>query len=204
MQGDLITRLQRRVHELERLCSEAYVAGTELGLPRALIDRLWSIRADGNVPVASRLEAAPDPERSEPGRTPATAGHLKPLLPGKRVLVVDDDPLMVEVLLRILSRENFETLSAGSGPEALERSAGQDLDLLITDFHMPEMTGPVLADRLRRRLPDLRVLYQTGFSDQLFEGRDELAEGEAFLEKPFSATGLREAARLVLFDRLNP
>ncbi|MFA5907779.1 MAG: response regulator [Vicinamibacterales bacterium] len=228
METARVARLERRVHELETLCAEVYVAGIELGLPQALIDRLWSIGAEGNLPVAFRLEPAPDRERFQAGRTPATAslpvpdlaqldrllgeapagqrrdtdGHLRPL-PRKRVMVVDDDPLMVEVLLRILSHENFELLSANSGMEALERSSGQDLDLLITDFHMPGMTGPVVADRFRQRLPNLRVLYQTGFSDQLFEGRDELAEGEAFLEKPFSATGLREAARLVLFDRLN-
>jgi CheY-like chemotaxis protein len=50
---------------------------------------------------------------------------------------------------------------------------------------MPNMKGPELADRLRARLPDLKVLYQTGFSDQLFEERTELGEGEQFLEKPF-------------------
>lgn len=229
METTRVARLERRVHELETLCGEVYVAAIELGLPQALIDRLWSIGAEGNLPVAFRLEPAPDRERFPAGRTPTTASlpvpdltqldrmlreapagqrrdtgsHLKPL-PRKRVMVVDDDPLMVEVLLRILSRENFDILSANSGAEALERSAGQDLDLLITDFHMPEMTGPVVADRLRQQFPNLRVLYQTGFSDQLFEGREELSDGEAFLEKPFSATGLREAARLVLFDQLNP
>jgi len=48
------------------------------------------------------------------------------------------------------------------------------------------------------------VLYQTGFSDRLFENRSELEEGAAFLEKPFTARGLREAARLVLFGSINP
>lgn len=229
MENNRIARLQQRVHELETLFGEVYVAGIELGLPQALIDRLWSIGAEGNLPVAFRMEPTPAQGRPHSSRTPATAslpvpdlarldrmlveapmsqrretdGHLKPL-PRKGVMVVDDDPLMIEILLRILSRENFDILTAASGIEALERSTGLGLDLLITDFHMPAMTGPELADRLRQRLPNLRVLYQTGFSDQLFEGREELSEGEAFLEKPFSATGLREAARLVLFDQLNP
>lgn len=229
METTRVERLERRVHELETLCGEVYVAAIELGLPQALIDRLWSIGAEGNLPVAFRFEPAPDRDRFPASRPPAIASlpvpdltqldrmlreapadrrhdtdkHLKPL-PRKRVMVVDDDPLMVEVLLRILSRENFDIVSASCGAEALARASGADLDLLITDFHMPEMTGPVVADRLRQRFPNLRVLYQTGFSDQMFEGREELSEGEAFLEKPFSATGLREAARLVLFDQLNP
>ena len=47
-------------------------------------------------------------------------------------------------------------------------------------------------------------IYQTGFSDMLFENRVELEDGAAFLEKPFTARGLREAVRLVLFGSINP
>jgi CheY-like chemotaxis protein len=66
------------------------------------------------------------------------------------------------------------------------------------------MQGRELADRVRRRFPAVHVLYQTGFSDRLFENRAELEEGEAFLEKPFTARGLREAVRMVLFGSINP
>jgi len=61
-----------------------------------------------------------------------------------------------------------------------------------------------LADHVRGRFPAVKVLYQTGFSDMLFEDRIELEEGAAFLEKPFTARGLREAVRLVLFGSINP
>ena len=61
-----------------------------------------------------------------------------------------------------------------------------------------------LAEHVRQRFPSVKVLYQTGFSDMLFENRMELEEGAAFLEKPFTARGLREAARLVLFGSINP
>jgi CheY-like chemotaxis protein len=222
--------LEKRVQDLETLCAEVYVAGIELGLPQALIMRLWSIAAEGNLPVAFKLESPPEAPRRTTARNPVAAGlpipdldkldkaiteatkrpesmklaaHFKPM-PHKVALVVDDDPLMVEVLVRILRHESFDLITALSGQEALEKSDGANVDLLITDFHMPNMKGPELADRLRHRLPDLKVLYQTGFSDQLFEERLELAEGEAFLEKPFSAKGLREAARLVLYGRINP
>ncbi|MEO8681005.1 MAG: response regulator [Vicinamibacterales bacterium] len=222
--------LEQRVQDLETLCAEVYVAGIELGLPEALITRLWSIAAEGNLPVAFKLDAPPETPRLTTARNPVAAGlpipdlekmdrritesikrpaslklaaHFK-AMPHKIALVVDDDPLMVEVLVRILRHENFELITAMSGKEALEKSAGQAVDLLVTDFHMPNMKGPELADRLRHRLAKLKVLYQTGFSDQLFEERLALAEGEAFLEKPFSAVGLREAARLVLYGRINP
>lgn len=222
--------LEHRVEVLETLCAEVYVAGIELGLPQALITRLWAIAGEGNLPVAFRLDAPPDAPRLTAARDPASAGLRVPdldkldrditeavkrpesmklaayfkAMPRKRVVVADDDPLMVEVLTRILRHENFDLITAASGPEALEKSEGEDIDLLVTDFHMPVMKGPELADRMRSRHPDIKVLYQTGFSDQLFEKRPELGEGEAFLEKPFSATGLREAARLVLYGRINP
>jgi CheY-like chemotaxis protein len=138
---------------------------------------------------------------------PRPAEHqLQPLPERRTVLVVDDDAMMLEVLVRILSRENYELLTASSGPGALALldDRGGSLDLLVTDFSMPEMRGRELADRVRARHPAIKVLYQTGFSDLLFEDRAELEEGSAFLEKPFTARGLREAARLVLFGALNP
>ena len=121
-------------------------------------------------------------------------------------MVVDDDPMMMEVLVRILQRENYELMVASSGAEALEKAAAmaQPLELLITDYAMPGMKGHELAERMRDRYPGLLVLYQTGFSDMLFENKVELEEGAAFLEKPFTARGLREAARFILFGAINP
>ena len=90
----------------------------------------------------------------------------------------------------------------GNHPEAAADPG--DVDLLVTDYAMPDMQGRELADHVRQRFPAVKVLYQTGFSDMLFENRAELEEGAAFLEKPFTARGLREAARLVLFGSINP
>jgi len=136
----------------------------------------------------------------------AVKPELEPLPERRRVMVVDDDPMMMEVLVRILQRENFELTFAGNGAEALEKAAAAEepIDLLITDYAMPEMKGHELAERLRARYPAIRVLYQTGFSDMLFENRMELEDGAAFLEKPFTARGLREAARFILFGAINP
>jgi CheY-like chemotaxis protein len=133
-------------------------------------------------------------------------GELKPVAVKKTVAVVDDDPMMLDVLARILQRENFELLMAGGGPEIMERLSAYDghVDLLVTDYAMPDMQGRELAEKLRQRFPALKVLYQTGFSDMLFENRMELEDGAAFLEKPFTARGMREAARLVLFGSINP
>lgn len=149
-----------------------------------------------NPLTAPKDESRPKPPQAE----------LKPLDIKKTVVVVDDDPMMLDVLSRILQRENFELLMANGGPEIIQKLSEHagEVDLLVTDYAMPDMQGRELADRVRERFPAVKVLYQTGFSDMLFEDRMELEEGAAFLEKPFTARGLREAARLVLFGSINP
>ena len=154
-----------------------------------------------DIPLTAIAPAATDDPRPKPPRA-----ELKPLTVKKTVCVVDDDAMMLDVLARILQRENFDLLMATSGPEMIEKLASHkgSIDLLVTDYAMPGMQGRELADHLRQRFPAVKVLYQTGFSDMLFENRVELEENAAFLEKPFTARGLREAARLVLFGSINP
>ena len=215
-----------RIQELETLCAEVYVAAVELGLPQPLLNRLWTVAAQGSTPHAWALDMpgptadAPAPQpipipdikltdrppRDGEPRTQEGLPELKTIESRHRVLVVDDDPMMMEVLVRILKRENYELITASSGSEALRKLAEvpDPIDLLITDYAMPNMKGHELADRVRQHCPTVRVLYQTGFSDMLFENRSELEENSAFLEKPFTARGLREAARFILFGAINP
>jgi CheY-like chemotaxis protein len=154
-----------------------------------------------DIPLTSNPLTAGEDARPKPPQA-----ELKALAVKKTVVVVDDDPMMLDVLARILQRENYELLMAGGGPAimaTLEKHHGS-VDLLVTDYAMPDMQGRELADKVRERFPAVKVLYQTGFSDLLFENRVELEDGAAFLEKPFTARGLREAARLVLFGSINP
>lgn len=178
----------------------AEVAATEMVArpePRAAIEPMQI----PDIPLSSNPLMAKDDSQPKPPQT-----ELKPLTSKKTVAVVDDDPMMLDVLSRILQRENFELLMASGGPEIIEKLSehGGAVDLLVTDYAMPDMQGRELADHVRQRYPSVKVLYQTGFSDMLFENCMELEEGAAFLEKPFTARGLREAARLVLFGAINP
>ena len=153
-----------------------------------------------DIPLTTNPVSAKDDDRPKPAPP-----ELKPLQAKKTVCVVDDDPMMLDVLARILQRENFDLLMASGGPEIMKKlETCSHVDLLVTDYAMPDMQGRELADLVRQKFPDVKVLYQTGFSDMLFENRVELEEGAAFLEKPFTARGLREAARLVLFGSINP
>jgi CheY-like chemotaxis protein len=189
-----------RIRALEELCAEVYVAALELGLPDPLLRKLRQVAAGG--PIGESSLASPIPHDTH---TSSSQVELKPL-PGRyTVLVVDDDPAMLEVLTRILRRERFDLVSAGDGAEALEKAkAAGTIALLVTDYDMPGLTGNELADRVRELYPDVKILFQSGFSDLLFTEEGNLGDGIAFLRKPFTARGLREAARMVMFGTLNP
>jgi CheY-like chemotaxis protein len=120
-------------------------------------------------------------------------------LTGFRVMAVDDEPAIRAFVARVLTRPNHAVTIAVDGADALDQARRHGpFDLLVTDLMMPGMRGDELARRLRQQWPDLKVLYFTGFSQQLFEQRAQLWHDEAFLEKPASLQGLREAVSLLL------
>jgi len=117
-----------------------------------------------------------------------------------RILVVDDEESIRALATRILRDAHYDVTTAPGGREALAVVAAQaPFDLFVLDIMMPQMTGDELARQLRLREPDVKVLYFTGYSDRLFDERRVLGAYEAFLEKPVSVTGLREATSLLLF-----
>ena len=134
--------------------------------------------------------------RSGPGRA---AGGAPPACgDGERVLVVDDEPAMLAVTTRILRRNGYQVLEAGSCGEALALISGHEFELLLTDAVMPEMSGPELAKRALKIKPGLRVLHMSG-STQGVLSPERVASGEmAFIAKPFTAQVLLEKVRAVL------
>ncbi len=121
-----------------------------------------------------------------------------------RVIVVDDEPSVRRIVRRMLEPAGYVVEEASDAQEACDsiQNSGP-LDLLISDFHMPDLTGDEVARRFRAAKPDVKVLFITGYADDLFAERSLLWDGEAFLEKPFSRAGLLEAASLLLFGRFN-
>ena len=116
-----------------------------------------------------------------------------------RVLIVDDEESVRTFAERVLHAAGYTTAVAADGPEALRiAEAREPFDLLLADVIMPDMRGDELARRLLRFQPDLKVLYFTGYSDQLFTEKTTLWENEAFIEKPVTMKGLVEAVSLML------
>jgi CheY-like chemotaxis protein len=118
------------------------------------------------------------------------------------ILAVDDEPGVLALVRRCLDDERVTLTEAASGKDALAHiGKGAPLDLLITDLRMPEMEGDELARQVRTRDPSLKVLYLTSHADRLFDAKPLLWAEEAYLDKPFSREGLREAVALLLFGR---
>jgi CheY-like chemotaxis protein len=97
-------------------------------------------------------------------------------------------------------------LQASSGHEALEIAERhpEPIDMLITDLRMPRMDGHELAEALHARHPALKVLFLTGFSEDLFKLRELLPNWAAYVDKPISPEALRQAAALMLYGTTNP
>jgi two-component system, cell cycle sensor histidine kinase and response regulator CckA len=114
------------------------------------------------------------------------------------VLVVDDEAPVRAVERRVLEHLGYHVLEATDGTQLVDLLAGgARVDLLIADLDMPVVRGDEMARRIRRSRPDLPVLYVTGHTDWLMDGRT-LGKGEAFLAKPFSPDGLQEAVESLL------
>jgi DNA-binding response OmpR family regulator len=141
-----------------------------------------------------------------PGEQAVVALKRGPLDVRKRLLIVDDELPILRLVTRILATDNYDISSAQSGEAAaslMTQPDFQGIDLLVTDLMMPGMNGRQLAQVVRQRCPNVRILYVTGFADTLFHEIQELGEGESFIEKPFGTDGLLEATRLLMFGHIS-
>ncbi len=116
-----------------------------------------------------------------------------------RILVVEDEPLVREVLTVYLAEDKHNIVTANDGRDGVEkfRSAGA-FDLVLTDRAMPEMNGDALAREIKRIQPGQPVILLTGFGD-LMVGSGEQPEGvDMVVSKPFTLSTLRTAIRTVM------
>jgi CheY-like chemotaxis protein len=119
--------------------------------------------------------------------------------PREIVMVVEDEARVRNYSVEALRELGYTVLHASSGLEALRLiDEGQDLSLLFTDVVMPEMTGLQLAEQAVRRLPNLRVLFTTGYTRDAIRRSGMLDPGSTLLSKPFGLDQLAERVRAVL------
>jgi CheY-like chemotaxis protein len=151
------------------------------------------------APSAS-MASEPTLGSSPPG---SAARDSVPLQSGRRVrfdqlamrgviLLVDDEELLLKTTRRMLEQRGFRVVTAADAAAAIEIALHTpDVRVLLTDLSLPGMDGRELARRLRWTLPELRVLFMSGF-DAETSGLDVHQAGDGFLSKPFTARELED------------
>lgn len=131
----------------------------------------------------------------------AVAGEPLALVAGVgTVLVAEDEPQVCRLVERTLLAAGYRVLTAPDGAQALaiSRADARPIHLLITDVVMPGMGGRELAETFRRERPDSRVLFISGYTEDLVARRGLAEAGAAFLPKPFTPRELTDRVRSLL------
>lgn len=115
----------------------------------------------------------------------------------RKVLVVDDDPVIGKSFDRVLTGKGYVVVHAATGEEALRKLAAEQYDVMFTDIRMPGMDGVEVAERTRKEEPWMPVVIITGYGSDENETRAKAAGVQEFLRKPLSPdmieSSLREA-----------
>jgi CheY-like chemotaxis protein len=113
----------------------------------------------------------------------------------RKVLIVDDDPVVATSFSRVLSRDGYVVVTAANAAEALDKLNEGEYDVVYTDIKMPGMDGLELAERVKARRAWTPVVIITGFGTEANERRAKAAGVQGFLHKPLSPEMIEASAR---------
>jgi PAS domain S-box-containing protein len=119
---------------------------------------------------------------------------------GETILVVEDEPVLLELVSEVLGSHGYRVLPAGNADEALRlcRSGSVPVHLLVTDVVMPGMSGRDLAELVAAAHPGTRFLFMSGYPEDYLGHHGVMESGTAFLQKPFMPDHLLRKVREVL------
>jgi CheY-like chemotaxis protein len=139
-------------------------------------------------------DASPMAQADAASPTPPPAGGCE------TILIVEDNAAVLRMAQEMLTALGYNVITAENGRRCLELlgTYGEPIDLLLTDVVMPGMDGRRLYERLSADLPGLRVVYMSGYTDDLIAHHGVLDEGIAFLQKPFTVDSLARKIRETL------
>jgi len=153
---------------------------------------------------------------SEPGKgttfkvyLPRTEEAIGPSIPkpkaqpvrgSETILVVEDQPLLRELAQVMLEQDGYAVLSAENPGKALEmaQAHGATIHLLLTDVVLPGMNGRALAENIKNTRPEVKVLFVSGYAENIIAHHGGFESGAGFLQKPFTHDTLSSKVREVL------
>ena len=119
----------------------------------------------------------------------------------RKVLVVDDDPVVGKSFDRVLSKKGYAVITARNGEEALSKLHNETYDIVFTDIKMPGMNGLEVAERVRASQPWLPVVIVTGYGTDANEARAKAAGVSGFLRKPLSPEMIEDSTQQALLEK---
>jgi len=142
------------------------------------------------LPIAT---GSPKPSRKKSSMAESPGG-------GETVMVVEDDESVRTLTCAILARCGYRVIESKSAMDAIEQSNRTEgpLDLVLTDVIMPDMKGPEVYHRIHERHPRAKVLYMSGYTDEVIVHKGILNEGVQFIQKPFTLQSFSNKIKKVL------
>jgi len=119
---------------------------------------------------------------------------------GETILLVEDEPAVRELAVKVLRRQGYLVLEAANGKEALQLAQAHQgqIHLLLTDVIMPNMNGKTLAEAVTKLYPQTKILFSSGYTDNVMMQFDLMNSEVMFISKPFSPTTLTHKVREAL------
>lgn len=130
----------------------------------------------------------------------APAGTLENAYGCERILVVEDELAVRRLTCKILRKQGYDVIEADSATDALQYAENPEnaINLLLTDIVMPDMNGKELYSNIHKLRPDIKVLYMSGYTNDVIARHGILDKGIRFLQKPFSVDKLTKKIRKAL------
>jgi CheY-like chemotaxis protein len=119
----------------------------------------------------------------------------------KKILLIDDDHLVVKSLARLLEKEGFTISCAESGLKALELIEQTNFDLIISDIRMPGIDGIEIAKKVRETLKQVPIIFITGYSDSQSYDRSKAVNPSDFIYKPFDKDKFLQSIKAALGNK---
>jgi CheY-like chemotaxis protein len=121
----------------------------------------------------------------------------------KKILIMDDEELIIKTLSKLLEREKFQIMIAKNGPDAIAMADEEEFDLIVADIRMPGMNGVRAVENIyeglkKNNLKKIPVIFVTGYADESVEGQARKLLPIGYIYKPFNMPDLLDVVKEAL------